>query len=95
MRKLFFAIVIVCLISFFGCGKSVPDNPACTANPPSADSAALLKFAADSIKPTRDSSGLFYQIIDSGNANNKPNLYSNVTVNYVGRLMNGAIPPVC
>ena len=91
MKKLLFVFVFAGLISFFGCGKTVPDNPACTSKPVSADSAKLLKYAADSsIAVTRDSTGMYYQIIDSGN-NNKPIFSSNMYVNYTGRLMNGAI----
>ena len=89
MKKLFYILIVFGLISFFGCGKTVPDNPACTANPVSSDSAALLKFAADSsFKVTRDSSGLYYQIIDSGSSH-KPTYSSSVIVSYIGRLMSG------
>src|SRR5882672_3836028 len=91
IKKWFFIVVVVGLISFFGCGKTAPDTPACTNKSPSEDSAALLKYAADSsIHVTRDTSGLYYQIIDSGNSN-KPVMSSNITVNYIGRLMSGAI----
>jgi FKBP-type peptidyl-prolyl cis-trans isomerase FkpA len=91
MKKLFFVVVVIGLITFFGCGKQAPDNPACTNSSPYADSTVLLKYAADSsIKTTWDSSGLYYQILDTGN-NNKPVFSSNMTVNYVGRLMSGAI----
>jgi FKBP-type peptidyl-prolyl cis-trans isomerase FkpA len=89
MKKLFYILIVVGLISFIGCGKSYPDNPPCTANPVSSDSAALLKFAADSMfKVTRDSSGLYYQIIDSGSSH-KPTYSSMIEVSYVGRLMSG------
>jgi FKBP-type peptidyl-prolyl cis-trans isomerase FkpA len=91
MKKLYFVLIIGCLLSFFGCGKTVPDNPACTNTSPFSDSTALLKFAADSsIKAVMDSSGLYYQIIDSG-SNVKPVSTSTITVNYIGRLMSGAI----
>jgi FKBP-type peptidyl-prolyl cis-trans isomerase FkpA len=91
MKKLCYGLVVLGLICFFSCGKTVPDNPACTDTPPSADSAALIKFAGDSIKLTWDSSGVFYHIIDSGSATNKPVYSSQITVDYIGRLMNNVI----
>jgi FKBP-type peptidyl-prolyl cis-trans isomerase FkpA len=91
MKRLSFVFVIAGIVVFFGCGKNVPDTTACTNKSPFADSTALLKYAHDSsIQITRDSSGLFYKIIDSGNST-KPIFSSNITVNYVGRLMSGAI----
>jgi FKBP-type peptidyl-prolyl cis-trans isomerase FkpA len=91
MKKLYFVVVIVGLISFFGCGKSKPDFLTCTNALPFSDSAALLQYAADSsITPTKDNTGLFYQIIDSG-SNVKPYSTSHLMVNYVGRFMNGAL----
>jgi FKBP-type peptidyl-prolyl cis-trans isomerase FkpA len=91
MKKLFFLFVITGMIVFLGCYKNLPDTTACTNKSPDEDSSALLKYASDSaIHVTRDSTGLYFQILDTGN-NNRPNLYSNIRVNYVGRLMNGAI----
>lgn len=91
IKKWFFIVVVVGLIGFFGCGKTGPDTPACTNKSPSADSDSLLTYAADSsIHVTWDSSGLYYQIIDTGNSN-KPVFSSNITVNYIGRLMSGVI----
>jgi FKBP-type peptidyl-prolyl cis-trans isomerase FkpA len=90
MKKFYFVLVVTGLIGFFGCGKQAPDNPSCTNTSPYSDSTALLKFADDSIKATMDSSGLFYQIVDSGSSV-KPVYSSTITVNYVGRLMSGAI----
>jgi FKBP-type peptidyl-prolyl cis-trans isomerase FkpA len=88
MKKLFFVFVVVGIIIFFGCNKNVPDVTACNPLPPSADSAVLLKYAMDSSIHVTQDSGMYYQIIDSGNSN-KPIFSSFVTVNYVGRLMSG------
>jgi FKBP-type peptidyl-prolyl cis-trans isomerase len=91
IKKWFFIVVVVGLIGFFGCGKTAPDTPACTSKSPSADSDSLVKYAADSsIYVTKDTSGLFYQIIDAGNST-KPVFSSILTVNYIGRLMNGVV----
>jgi FKBP-type peptidyl-prolyl cis-trans isomerase FkpA len=91
IKKLFLVFVVAGIIVFFGCNKNLPDVTACSPLPPSADSAALLKYAHDSsIKVTEDS-GIYYQIIDSGNST-RPIISSNITVNYVGRLIaTGAI----
>jgi len=89
MKKLLFVFVIVGMMIVFGCGKQVPDTNACTNKSIYADTSALLTYAKDSsIHVSWDSLGLYYQILDSGN-NNKPLFSSNITVNYVGRLMSG------
>ncbi|MDP9040599.1 MAG: FKBP-type peptidyl-prolyl cis-trans isomerase [Bacteroidota bacterium] len=91
MKKLFFIVVASSLICFFGCGKQVSDNVGCTNRPVFSDSSMLLKYAADSsIHATMDSTGLFYQIIDSGNTK-KPVFSSTIVVNYVGRFMSGTL----
>ncbi len=86
MKQVYFFVIIIGFISFFGCGKSSPDNNACIAQPVSSDSAALIKFAGDSISLSWDSSGMYYHIVDSGSGP-KPVFSSTVTVNYVGRLI--------
>ena len=91
MKKLFFAFVVVGIVVFFGCNKGLPDVSPCTNLSPFADSAALLKYAYDSsIHVIRDSTGLYYQVLDYGNST-RPISTSHITVNYVGRLMSGAI----
>jgi FKBP-type peptidyl-prolyl cis-trans isomerase FkpA len=91
MKKLFlFILSAITVICYLSCAKSSPNVPACVNKLPSDDSAALVNFAGDSIPLTHDSSGLFYHIIDSGNAN-KPVFSSNITVNYVGRLMTNKV----
>jgi FKBP-type peptidyl-prolyl cis-trans isomerase FkpA len=91
MKKLLlFVLSGIVVFSYFSCGKNSPDNPACTNNPVAADSAALIKFSGDSIPLTKDSTGLYYHIIDSG-SDLKPVFSSNITVNYVGRLMTNVV----
>ena len=89
MRKLVLFIVTAIAIScYFACSKSTPQAMSCTATPPAEDSAALIKFAGDSIPLTKDTTGLYYHIIDSGSSY-KP-LYSNhLLVTYVARLIPG------
>lgn len=90
MKRLFFVFLVAGIVVFFACNKNAPDVSACTALPPSADSAVLLEYAHDSSIQVTQDSGMYYQIIDSGNSN-RPIYSSNITVNYVGRLMSGFI----
>jgi FKBP-type peptidyl-prolyl cis-trans isomerase FkpA len=89
MKKSFlFVLFCIAIISYFACSKSVtPQQPACTNVDPNDDSAALVKYAAaDSVIPTRDSTGLYYHIIDSGSSA-KPTLASNLMVTYTARFI--------
>jgi FKBP-type peptidyl-prolyl cis-trans isomerase FkpA len=90
MKKLLLVTFVICLIAYLGCTKTVPEAAACTDALPFSDSTALLKFADDSIKTTMDSSGIFYQILDSGTSV-KPTLNSYLIVNYIGKMMNNQI----
>jgi FKBP-type peptidyl-prolyl cis-trans isomerase FkpA len=87
MRKLVLVIItVIAMSTYFACSKSTPQTTSCTATPPDQDSAALVKFAGDSIPLTRDTSGLYYHIIDSGSTY-KPLSSSQLLVNYVARLI--------
>jgi len=69
---------------------SIPTpTPTCTPAPISGETSTMVSFAnSNGITYTTDSSGILYQIILSGN-NNRPTLSSNVTVDMIGKLMNG------
>jgi FKBP-type peptidyl-prolyl cis-trans isomerase FkpA len=91
MKKLIFASLCLSFIIYIGsCVKSSqPGYTTCTGPKPADDSTALLTFArANGITPTLDSTGLYYQIIDSG-AGARPTLSSRISVTYVGKLMSG------
>ena|SRR5450755_2674441 len=90
MKKLIFILIAISVTCYFGCSKSVPQTPSCTNALPYSDSSALLKFADDSIHTAFDSSGIFYQIVDSGSGV-KPTGGSLCIVTYVGKLMSGDI----
>jgi FKBP-type peptidyl-prolyl cis-trans isomerase FkpA len=89
MKKIIALILSAIIVfSFVSCMKNTPvsTTPPCTSKPVSADSATLIKFAGDSIPLTADSTGLYYHIIDSGNAV-KPVLTSGLNVTYTAKLM--------
>ncbi len=92
MKKVMFALLIALpLIYFVACNKtSSPANVSCMGVPVTADSAALLKFAGDSIHVTRDTSGVYYQIIDSGTGT-KPAPTAYLKVSYTGMLMDHSV----
>ena len=87
MRKMVLVIITVIAVStYFACSKSTPQTMSCTATPPDEDSAVLIKFAGDSIPLTRDTTGLYYHIIDSGSSF-KPISTNQLLVNYVARFI--------
>ena len=86
-------IIIPCLgilIYFISCSKNPsPSYFSCTGSAPASDSSVLLAFAKDNgITPLADTSWLYYQIITAGSGA-IPKGSSKITVNYVGRYMNG------
>lgn len=86
-------LVVACfglLIYMNGCHKSYdPGYASCTPVPVDHDSTALLKFAADhKITPTKDPSGMYYEIVGFGSGPG-PQLTSTIYVTYVGKLMDG------
>jgi FKBP-type peptidyl-prolyl cis-trans isomerase FkpA len=87
MRKIGLFFIGIAVIGYFGCNKSAPQNNSCTNALPSSDSTALLTFAGDSIHAVKDTTGLYYQIIDSG-SNVRPTNNSYLKVTYYGKLMN-------
>ncbi len=78
---------------FNGCSKvsNTADVRTCTDVPANYDTAALLQFAkSDTITVTRDTSGLLYQIIDTGSGAT-PTITSELTVTYSASFLNGVI----
>ncbi len=91
MKKLIFALFCFSGIGYFlACSKTTPGYTACGGNTPAQDSSALLQYADDSIHVTRDTSGIYFQIIDTGTGVS-PTGSSMLTVSYVARLMNNVI----
>ncbi len=89
MKKLMlFIISAIAVTGYFACAKSAPQStPSCVATPVAQDSAALIKFAGDTIPLTKDTSGLYYHIIDSGQASTKPQFFNRMVVTYVARII--------
>jgi FKBP-type peptidyl-prolyl cis-trans isomerase FkpA len=75
---------------FVSCVKTTDGSTSCQGTDPSQDSSQMIHFAGDSITLTRDSSGLYFQILDSGSGA-VPNAYSNLVVTYTARLMDNSI----
>jgi FKBP-type peptidyl-prolyl cis-trans isomerase FkpA len=90
MRKfILFVLTAIVVLGYLSCAKT-PDAPACSNRPETADSATLIHFAGDSIPLSRDSIGLYWHIVDSGNAT-KPTLSNHLIVNYVAKLMDNTV----
>ncbi|MBS1668102.1 MAG: FKBP-type peptidyl-prolyl cis-trans isomerase [Bacteroidetes bacterium] len=91
MKKILIAVTLLsCSIYFISCSKSsTPGYFSCTGTSAADDSTVLLAFAkSNNITPTADSSWLYYQIISQGTGT-IPSAKSKITVNYVGKFMNG------
>ena len=93
MKKVIFAVVCLAVAGYcVSCVKSVAGNtaPPCDAVDPAQDSAQLIHFAADSITLTKDTSGVYFQILDSGSGVSPVNT-SGLLVSYTGMLMNKTV----
>jgi FKBP-type peptidyl-prolyl cis-trans isomerase FkpA len=87
MKKLLLLVLsCVAIFAYFACSKSTPQATTCTATDPAADSSALIKFAGDTIPLTKDTTGLYYHIIDSGSGT-KPQFFNRLIVTYVARMI--------
>ncbi|HXB45295.1 MAG TPA: FKBP-type peptidyl-prolyl cis-trans isomerase [Puia sp.] len=91
MKKAVIALAILGIcIYFISCNKNTsPGYFSCTGIAAANDSSQLLAFAkAYGITPIADTSWLYYQIINQGTGA-FPIGSSKITVNYVGKFMNG------
>jgi FKBP-type peptidyl-prolyl cis-trans isomerase FkpA len=93
MKRLFYAAVCLAVAGYFvSCVKSTTGytTPTCDNIDPAKDSAQLVHFAADSILLTRDTTGLYFQILDSGSGP-IPSANSTLEVTYTGMLMDKTV----
>lgn len=83
--KNFLFITCLVLLGCIGCKKQ---ETGCTPVKPEMEEPQILAYAAkDSINAVKDGSGVYYQIINPGSGPT-PNANSQVTVTYVGKLLN-------
>ncbi|MFN5362746.1 MAG: FKBP-type peptidyl-prolyl cis-trans isomerase [Bacteroidota bacterium] len=86
MKKLVLFSLIA--LTSYGCLKNEPSG--CQPVPVQSEKAPMVAFCtARNISYTEHSSGLLYQIMDPGQGTLAPAASSIVTVQYVGKLMNG------
>ena len=95
MRKISLSLSVLVILGFIianGCGKtSDSGSVSCTTVDPVKDSSALLTYArANGITPVKDTTGLYYQIIDQGTGAT-PTGNSVIYVTYSARLLNGTV----
>jgi len=84
-KYLFFLLVA---LAGYGCLKS--ESSGCQPVAVESEKARLVKFCTDNnISYTEHSSGMLYQIMDPGQGTQVPAASSTVTVQYVGKYMNG------
>src|ERR1700761_3658683 len=82
-------LLIVLATGFSSCSKKDNFDAAAQAATDDAAIQAYLK-ANPNITATKDPSGIYYQIITQGTGANA-NLYSSITANYTGTLLNGTV----
>jgi len=92
MKTRFWVFASLAFLGYIlSCNKSSSGGGSCTDVPVDSDSATLLAFAnVYGINPTRDSSGLYYQIISLGTGQ-VPTKQSTFFITYTATLMSGTI----
>lgn len=84
-------IVITVVTAFFTVSSCLKSPTSCQPLKPSSEESQIVAYAtANNINATKDSSGLYYQIIDSGTGV-KPTLTSTVFISYTGKFLNGTV----
>ncbi len=91
MRKVF-VVVIVAAALLVACLKSVTNTPTnldCTPVPPGTEDATIKSFCgADTIKYTKDTSYIYYHIVDSGTGSVAA---TTIFFTYTAKLLNGTV----
>src|SRR5436309_12933575 len=78
-------------VLFFGCFKSGTSTPPCTDVTPASEEAQIVAYCdANYIIYTKDSSGIFYQILNPSTGT-APTLNSTVSVTYVAKYLDGTL----
>lgn len=83
------SVFLLATMVLVSCMKSGSGSQSCTDVSPIAEEGDILKFCeANSINYTRDSSGIYYEIIEPGTGPN-PTTASIITTTYVGKYLTG------
>ena len=94
MNKIILAAVVFSIVGYLfiaGCSKSGSGNSNCIDQPVTADSSALLAYARNNgLMPVKDSTGLYYQVINAG-FGATPTANSTISVTYTGTRLDGVI----
>ncbi|MGN6639951.1 MAG: FKBP-type peptidyl-prolyl cis-trans isomerase [Mucilaginibacter sp.] len=85
--KKYLLLLFLIPAAFSSCKK---DNYDPVKQAASDDAAIQAYIKAHNITATKDSSGLYYEVVTPGTGN-YPNINSTVTVNYTGKLLNGTV----
>jgi FKBP-type peptidyl-prolyl cis-trans isomerase FkpA len=89
MKKMLTLAILSVL--FYGCLKSETSTPPCTDVTPASEEPQIISFChANNITYMKDSSGIFYEILDMGTSPS-PTLDSKVSVIYVAKYLDGTI----
>ena len=89
MKK--FLVFTLAVVAFWGCVKNNYGTNSCQSIPPSDEATEITAFCyANGINFTKDTNGIFYQIIDTGTGVT-PTLSSTISVTYHATLLNGAL----
>lgn len=85
----FLLLTCVLIVLCFACAKQ---DKGCTPVNPAAEEPQILTYiSANSINATKDdSSGIYYQIVEPGSGV-APTATSQISVSYVGKLLNGTV----
>ena len=88
MKKL--PVIVLLMVSFYGCSKS-NNGTTCTNATPASEEPQIITFCnANGITPTKDTSGLYYQVLNQGTAP-VPDINDTVSVTYVGKFTDGTV----
>jgi FKBP-type peptidyl-prolyl cis-trans isomerase FkpA len=90
MKKTILVLALIGTISYiFSCTKATSGYYSCSGPSAASDSTALKAYAINhGITPEADTSGLYYQIIDTGSGPN-PIGRNKITVSYIGKYLTG------
>jgi FKBP-type peptidyl-prolyl cis-trans isomerase FkpA len=86
-KFIFFSVLCTIVALFPACSKKKTCNP----NPPANESSQILSYAAaNAMNVTAHASGLYYEIISTGNGPNA-SASSKINITYIGKLLDGTV----